>query len=141
MKILVLGSGAREHAIILSLRSEQTDHEIFAAPGNAGIAQDATLVDLDQLDGAAVAGFANEHGIDLVVVGPEAPLVAGVADVLRERGIRSSAPAAPQRSWRARRRSRSGSWMPQACPPGARCARPRSPRSSRRSTTSAPLTS
>ena len=87
MKILVLGSGAREHAIILSLRSEEADHEIFAAPGNAGIAQDATLVDLDQLDGAAVAGFANEHGIDLVVVGPEAPLVAGVADVLRERGI------------------------------------------------------
>lgn len=87
MKILVLGSGAREHAIILSLRSEEADHEIFAAPGNAGIAQDATLVDLDQLDGAAIAGYANEHGIDLVVVGPEAPLVAGVADVLRERGI------------------------------------------------------
>jgi len=87
MKILVLGSGAREHAIILSLRSEEADHEIFAAPGNAGIAQDATLADLDQLDGAAIAGYANEHGIDLVVVGPEAPLVAGVADVLRERGI------------------------------------------------------
>jgi len=87
MKILVLGSGAREHAIILSLRSEQAAHEIFAAPGNAGIAQDATLVDLDQLDGAAIAPFANEHAVDLVVVGPEAPLVAGVADVLRERGI------------------------------------------------------
>ncbi|WP_313356505.1 phosphoribosylamine--glycine ligase [Microbacterium sp.] len=87
MKILVLGSGAREHAIILSLRSEQAGHEIFAAPGNAGIAQDATIVDLDQLDGPAIAAFANERGIDLVVVGPEAPLVAGVADVLRERGI------------------------------------------------------
>ncbi len=87
MKILVLGSGAREHAIILSLRSEDAEHEIFAAPGNAGIAQDATLVDLDPLDGADVATFANEHAIDLVVIGPEAPLVAGVADVLRERGI------------------------------------------------------
>ncbi|SJN45202.1 Phosphoribosylamine--glycine ligase [Microbacterium esteraromaticum] len=87
MKILVLGSGAREHAIILSLRSEETEHEIFAAPGNAGIAQDAHLVDLDQLDGAAVTSFANEHGIDLVIIGPEAPLVAGVADALRERGI------------------------------------------------------
>ncbi|MCA1307010.1 phosphoribosylamine--glycine ligase [Microbacterium esteraromaticum] len=87
MKILVLGSGAREHAIILSLRSEEAEHEIFAAPGNAGIAQDATLVDVDALDGSAVASFANENGIDLVVVGPEAPLVAGVADVLRERGI------------------------------------------------------
>ena len=87
MKILVLGSGAREHAIILSLRSEAAEHEIFAAPGNAGIAQDATLVDLDQLDGAAVTDFANTNGIDLVVIGPEAPLVAGVADVLRGRGI------------------------------------------------------
>ena len=87
MKILVLGSGAREHAIILALRSEEVQHEVFAAPGNAGIAQDATLVALDQLDGAAVTGFANENAIDLVVIGPEAPLVAGVADDLRERGI------------------------------------------------------
>ncbi len=87
MKILVLGSGAREHAIILALRAEEASHEIFAAPGNAGIAQDATLVDVDMLDGKAVAAFANENAVDLVVVGPEAPLVAGVADPLRERGI------------------------------------------------------
>ncbi|GAB3598215.1 phosphoribosylamine--glycine ligase [Microbacterium tumbae] len=87
MKILVLGSGAREHAIILALRAEDAEHDVFAAPGNAGIAQDATLVALDPLDGGAVTGFANEHAIDLVVIGPEAPLVAGVADVLRERGI------------------------------------------------------
>ncbi|MHC9045262.1 phosphoribosylamine--glycine ligase [Microbacterium saperdae] len=87
MKILVLGSGAREHAIILSLRAEQTEHEIFVAPGNAGIAQDATPVTLDPLDGGAVTAFANEHAIDLVVIGPEAPLVAGVADALRAHGI------------------------------------------------------
>ena len=87
MKILVLGSGAREHAIILALRAEQTEHEIFVAPGNAGIAQDATPVSLDPLDGGAVTDFANEHAIDLVVIGPEAPLVAGVADALRARGI------------------------------------------------------
>ncbi|MFC9985199.1 phosphoribosylamine--glycine ligase [Microbacterium keratanolyticum] len=87
MKILVLGSGAREHAIILALRAEEASHEIFAAPGNAGIAQDATLVDVNMLDGKAVTAFANENAIDLVVVGPEAPLVAGVADPLRERGI------------------------------------------------------
>jgi phosphoribosylamine--glycine ligase len=87
VKILVLGSGAREHAIILSLRAEQTEHEIFVAPGNAGIAQDATPVTLDPLDGGAVTAFANEHAIDLVVVGPEAPLVAGVADALRAHGI------------------------------------------------------
>jgi phosphoribosylamine--glycine ligase len=87
VKILVLGSGAREHAIILALRSEEAAHEIFAAPGNAGIARDAQLVALDANDPAAVAGFANENLIDLVVIGPEAPLVAGVADALRERGI------------------------------------------------------
>lgn len=87
MKILVLGSGAREHAIILALRAEEAEHEIFVSPGNAGIAQDATPVTLDMLDGAAVTSFANEHAVDLVVVGPEAPLVVGVADVLRAHGI------------------------------------------------------
>ena len=87
MKILVLGSGAREHAIILALRSEDTAHEIFAAPGNAGIAQDAEVVALDANYPAAVTVFANGNAIDLVVIGPEAPLVAGVADALRERGI------------------------------------------------------
>ncbi|MFV0320710.1 MAG: phosphoribosylamine--glycine ligase, partial [Microbacterium sp.] len=87
MRILVLGSGAREHAIILALRSEDAGHELFAAPGNAGIAHDATLVGLDPLDPAAVTTFANDEHIDLVVIGPEAPLVAGVADALRERGI------------------------------------------------------
>ncbi|GAA4769971.1 phosphoribosylamine--glycine ligase [Microbacterium gilvum] len=86
MKILVLGSGAREHAIILALRSEG-GHELLAAPGNAGIARDAEIVDVDMLDGAAVTSFANAHGVNLVVVGPEAPLVAGVADVLRAHGI------------------------------------------------------
>ena len=87
MRILVLGSGAREHAIILALRSEDTPHEVFAAPGNAGIARDATVVDLDANDPGLVTDFANDHAIDLVVIGPEAPLVAGVADSLRERGI------------------------------------------------------
>lgn len=87
MKILVLGSGAREHAIVLALRSDAEPHEILAAPGNAGIARDAELVDVDMLDPGAVTAFAQEHGVDLVVVGPEAPLVAGVADSLRERGI------------------------------------------------------
>ncbi len=87
MRILVLGSGAREHAIVLSLRSEDAGHEIFAAPGNAGIARDATIVAVDSVDPGAVTEFANDEAIDLVVIGPEAPLVAGVADALRERGI------------------------------------------------------
>ncbi len=87
MRILVLGSGAREHAIILSLLSEEAGHEIFAAPGNAGIAQDAIIVDLDANDPVAVTAYANTENIHLVVIGPEAPLVAGVADALRYRGI------------------------------------------------------
>ncbi|KTS02546.1 phosphoribosylamine--glycine ligase [Microbacterium testaceum] len=87
MRILVLGSGAREHAIILALRSEEASHAIFAAPGNAGIARDAHLVALDANDPAEVLTFAKDEAIDLVVVGPEAPLVAGVADALREHGI------------------------------------------------------
>ncbi|ALJ22148.1 phosphoribosylamine--glycine ligase [Microbacterium sp. No. 7] len=88
MRILVLGSGAREHAIILALAAESAGHELFAAPGNAGIGADATLVTtLNPDDPAAVTLFANDERIDLVVIGPEAPLVAGVADALRERGI------------------------------------------------------
>jgi len=94
VKILVLGSGAREHAIILALRSEQAPHDILAAPGNAGIGRDATLVDLDPNDPGAVTGFAKENAVDLVVIGPEAPLVAGVADALRERGIPVFGPGA-----------------------------------------------
>ncbi|GAA1441182.1 phosphoribosylamine--glycine ligase [Leifsonia poae] len=88
MKILVLGSGAREHAIITSLLSEEVQHEIVAAPGNAGIARDVAVeTDLDPLNGEAVTAYAIENGIELVVIGPEAPLVAGVADPLRTRGI------------------------------------------------------
>jgi phosphoribosylamine--glycine ligase len=87
VKILVLGSGAREHAIILALRSEEAEHEIFAAPGNAGIGRDATIVALDPNVPDAVTEFAIENAIDLVVIGPEAPLVAGVADAVREQGI------------------------------------------------------
>ncbi|MEF2977032.1 phosphoribosylamine--glycine ligase [Subtercola sp. YIM 133946] len=91
MKILVLGSGAREHAIVIALLAEPADggerHEIVVAPGNAGLAADASTVDLDTNDPAAVTNFANENNIELVIIGPEAPLVAGVADALRSRAI------------------------------------------------------
>ncbi len=87
MKILVLGSGAREHAIVLALLAEAADHDIVVAPGNAGIAASVATVDLDANDPVAVANHAIETGVDLVVIGPEAPLVAGVADELREQGI------------------------------------------------------
>lgn len=87
MRILVLGSGAREHAIISALLREDVDHDITAAPGNAGIADEVRTVDLDMNDPAVVADHAVDNDIDLVVIGPEAPLVAGVADALRTRGI------------------------------------------------------
>lgn len=87
MRILVLGSGAREHAIITALLRETPGHAITAAPGNAGIAADVPVVPLDANDPAAVTAYAIEHAMDLVVIGPEAPLVAGVADALRQRGI------------------------------------------------------
>ena len=87
MRILVLGSGAREHAIITALLSEDAAHEITAAPGNAGIAAEVGVIALDPTNPAVVTEYAIENEIDLVVIGPEAPLVAGVADALRQRGI------------------------------------------------------
>ena len=87
MRILVLGSGAREHAIITSLLSEEAKHTIIAAPGNAGIATVVETVSLDPSNGAVVAQYAADNGIELIVVGPEAPLIAGVADHSRRRRI------------------------------------------------------
>ena len=87
MKILVLGPGAREHAIVKALLAENAGHEITAAPGNAGIAGDVTCVSIDANDPAVATALAVELGAELVVIGPEAPLVAGVADALRAKGI------------------------------------------------------
>ena len=87
MKVLVIGSGGREHALALALSRDPEVSELHAAPGNPGIAAVAELHDVDPNDGTAVADLAEGLGIDLVVVGPEAPLVAGVADAVRARGI------------------------------------------------------
>jgi phosphoribosylamine--glycine ligase len=94
VKILVVGNGAREHAIVHSLASEEPAHELHAAPGNPGMAAQATLHPLDANDGAVVASLARDLGAELVVVGPEAPLVAGVADAVREAGIPVFGPSA-----------------------------------------------
>ncbi|MDO8964478.1 MAG: phosphoribosylamine--glycine ligase [Coriobacteriia bacterium] len=88
MRILVLGSGGREHAIIRKLSESARHPEIFAAPGNGGTATLATNVEgLDIASPDAVAEFAKANDVDLVVIGPEGPLVAGVADAVEEAGI------------------------------------------------------
>jgi phosphoribosylamine--glycine ligase len=93
-RILVLGGGGREHAIVKALARSPQSPELFCAPGNPGIAADATcLADLDPVDPAAVTAKAVELGIDLVAVGPEAPLVAGVVDALSEAGIAAFGPS------------------------------------------------
>ena len=94
MDILLLGSGGREHAIAVSLRRSPKCGELYVAPGNGGTAQIATNVKLDATDGAAVVAFAQEHNVGLVVIGPEAPLVAGVADAVRAAGIPCFGPGA-----------------------------------------------
>ena len=87
MKILVIGGGGREHALCLALSLDESVTALYCAPGNPGIAAVAQLREVDPLDPAAVARLAVELGAELVVVGPEAPLVAGVADAVREAGI------------------------------------------------------
>ncbi|MEU7552929.1 phosphoribosylamine--glycine ligase [Streptomyces sp. NPDC044571] len=94
MKVLVIGGGAREHALCRSLSLDPDVNALYCAPGNAGIAEVAELRPVDALDGAAVARLATELGVDLVVVGPEAPLVAGVSDAVRAAGIPVFGPSA-----------------------------------------------
>ncbi|WP_449385892.1 phosphoribosylamine--glycine ligase [Cellulomonas soli] len=94
MEILVVGTGAREHALVRALSLDPAVTALHAAPGNPGIGALATLHAVDQLDGGAVATLATSLGVDLVVVGPEAPLVAGVADAVRAAGIPVFGPSA-----------------------------------------------
>src|ERR1700710_566893 len=94
MRVLVVGSGAREHALCLSLAADPAVTALVCAPGNAGTAAVAEQRSIDQLDGAAVAALALELNTDLVVIGPEAPLVAGVADAVRAAGIACFGPSA-----------------------------------------------
>jgi len=94
VKTLVIGSGGREHALALALARDGIVTQVHAAPGNPGMSAVATLHDTDPLDGAAVAARAVDLGVDLVVIGPEGPLVAGVADAVRACGIACFGPSA-----------------------------------------------
>lgn len=92
--ILLLGSGGREHAIAKKLAASERCGKLYIAPGNGGTSQEGENISLDENDPAAVAAFAKEHGCGMVVIGPEAPLVAGAADAVREAGIPCFGPGA-----------------------------------------------
>jgi phosphoribosylamine--glycine ligase len=94
MNILILGSGGREHALAWAVKQNPKTDRLIVAPGNAGIAMLAECADIDILDGAVVVTFCEENAIDFVIVGPEAPLAAGVADACRAAGLLTFGPSA-----------------------------------------------
>jgi phosphoribosylamine--glycine ligase len=94
MNILILGSGGREHALAWAVKQNPKCDRLIVAPGNAGIAMLAECADIDILDGATVVTFCEENAIDFVIVGPEAPLAAGVADAARAAGLLTFGPSA-----------------------------------------------
>jgi phosphoribosylamine--glycine ligase len=94
MNILILGSGGREHALAWAVKQNPKTDRLIVAPGNAGIAQLAEVASFDILDGATVVTFCEENAIDFVIVGPEAPLAAGVADACRAAGLLTFGPSA-----------------------------------------------
>ena len=87
MRVLIVGSGGREHALAWKLRHEEPDVEILAAPGNPGIAELAECVPIGALDLAALEQLARDRAVDLTIVGPEAPLAAGIVDRFRSAGL------------------------------------------------------
>ena len=92
MKVLIVGSGGREHAIAQSVAKSKKIDKIYCAPGNAGIGEIAELVDIGAMELEKLADFAQEKAIDLTIIGMDDPLVAGVVDVFEERGLRVFGP-------------------------------------------------
>jgi phosphoribosylamine--glycine ligase len=93
MKILLLGSGGREHALAWKIMASPLVTKLWCAPGNAGLAREAECVALDVADHAAVIAFCRREEVDLVVVGPETPLAAGIVDDLSAAGIKAFGPS------------------------------------------------
>ena len=93
MKVLLIGSGGREHALAWALSASPLLTKLYCAPGNPGIAQVAELAALDITDHRAIIAFCQAHAVTFVVVGPEAPLVAGLVDDLNASGIRAFGPS------------------------------------------------
>ena len=94
MKILVVGGGGREHALVWSLARSPGDHELFCAPGNAGTEEVARSVDIAATDVEKLVEFVVKYDVDLTVVGPEAPLCAGLVDALEKKGKLAFGPGA-----------------------------------------------
>src|SRR5215471_2756700 len=92
MNILLLGSGGREHALAWKIAASPLVDRLYCAPGNAGIVREAEIVGLDIADHPAVIAFCKRNAVDFVVVGPEAPLVAGIVDDLEAAGIKTFGP-------------------------------------------------
>ena len=93
MKILLVGGGGREHALAWKMAQSPLCEVLYAAPGNPGIEQHAHCVPIADNDTPALIKFAKENGVDLVVVGPEEPLANGLADAVREAGIKCFGPS------------------------------------------------
>src|SRR5215469_6651601 len=87
MRVMVIGAGAREHALVWKLAQSSQVAKIFAVPGNPGMAEHAECVPLEVTQLAAIADLAEKERVDLTVVGPEVPLIEGVVDVFRRRGL------------------------------------------------------
>ena len=94
MRILVIGSGGREHTIIRKLKESPKVDKIYAAPGNGGISKDAECINIGAMDKAGIVAFAKENAVDLVFVAPDDPLAAGMVDALNANGIRAFGPRA-----------------------------------------------
>lgn len=92
MKVLVVGSGGREHAIIRKLKENKTISHIYCAPGNGGISKDAECVDIKAMDIEGMVSFAKQNGVEFAVVAPDDPLVAGMVDAFEAEGIRTFGP-------------------------------------------------
>ena len=103
MKVMVVGGGGREHAIIKKIKENPTVTELYALPGNGGIAKDATCVDIGAKDIEGVVAFAKEKAIDFAVVAPDDPLVLGMVDALNAIGIPCFGPDKKLRFWKAAR--------------------------------------
>ena len=92
MKVLVVGSGGREHAICRKLKESSMVSSLYCAPGNAGIASDAMCIDIGAEDISGICKFAADEGIEMAVIGPEVPLAMGITDELEKVGVKTFGP-------------------------------------------------